>query len=50
MNQYFINNHYDKLCPRQLDYPTTRVPKQQIYNHIAIVPWKYNKLINKMSR
>jgi hypothetical protein len=41
--------HYEKLCPRQLNYLTTRAPKQLIYNCITIVPWKYNKLINKMS-
>jgi hypothetical protein len=40
--------HYEKLCPRQLDYLTTRAPKQLIYNYITIVPWKYDKLINKM--
>jgi hypothetical protein len=28
----------------------TKVPKQLIDNYIATVPWKYNKLINKMSR
>ncbi len=40
--------HYEKLCPRQLDYLTTRASKQLIYNYITIVPWKYDKLINKM--
>ncbi len=33
---------------QQLNYPTTRAPKQLIYNCITIVPWKYNKLIKKM--
>jgi hypothetical protein len=42
--------HYENLCMWQLNYPTTKAPKQLIYNYIAIVPWKYNKLINKMSR
>ncbi len=37
-----------KLCPQQLNYLTTRVPKQLIYNCITIVPWKYDKLINKI--
>ncbi len=41
-------SHYEKLCLRQLDCPTTRAPKQLIYNYIATIPWKYNKLINKM--
>jgi hypothetical protein len=41
--------HYEKLCPRQLDYHT-KAPKQLIYNYIAITLWKYDKLINKMSR
>ncbi len=36
-------HHYEKLCPQQLDYPTTRAPKQLIYNYIATVPWKYDK-------
>jgi hypothetical protein len=36
--QIFI--HYEKLCPQHLDYLTTKVPKQLIYNCIAIVPWK----------
>jgi hypothetical protein len=40
--------HYEKLRPRQLDHPITRAPKQLIYNCIIIVPWKYDKLINKM--
>jgi hypothetical protein len=38
---------YEKLCPWQQDYPTTRAPKQLIYKCIAIVSWKYDKLINK---
>jgi len=41
--------HYEKLCPRQLDYPTTKVPKQLIYNYTIVSPWKYGELINKMS-
>jgi hypothetical protein len=45
-----IRSHYEKLCPWQLDYLTTKVPKQLICNCIATVPWKYDKLINKMSR
>jgi hypothetical protein len=43
------NSHYEKLCPQQLDYPTTKAPKQLIYNYISIVPWKYDKLTNKIS-
>ncbi len=43
-----VSHHYEKLCPRQLNYLTTRVPKQLIYNCIATVPWKYDKLINTM--
>ncbi len=27
----------------------TRAPKQLIYNYITTIPWKYEKLINKMS-
>jgi hypothetical protein len=32
----------------QLDYHTTKVPKQLIYNCIVTIPWKYDKLIYKM--
>jgi hypothetical protein len=45
-----VNYHYEKLCLRQLNYPTTKAPKKLIYNYIAIVPWNYDKLINKMPR
>jgi hypothetical protein len=38
------------LCLQQLDYPTTRVPKQLIHNYITTIPWKYDKLINKIPR
>jgi hypothetical protein len=41
-------SHYEKLCSEQLDYPTIRASKQLIYNCITTIPWKYNKLINKM--
>ncbi len=34
-----------EIGPQQLDYCTTRVPKQLIYNYIATIPWKYDKLI-----
>jgi hypothetical protein len=43
-----VLTHYEKLCPQQLNYPTTRAPKQLIYNYIVTIPWKYDKLINKM--
>jgi hypothetical protein len=43
------NQCYEKLCPWQLDYPISRAPKQIIYNCIAIVLGKYDKLINKMA-
>jgi hypothetical protein len=45
---YGPKKHYEIFCLRQLDYLTTKVPKQLICNCIAIVPWKYDKLINKM--
>jgi len=45
---YASKKHYEKLCPRQLDYFTTKVPKQLIYKCITTIPWEYNKLINKM--
>jgi hypothetical protein len=41
--QNMFKDHYEKLCPRQLDYPTSRTPKQLIHNCIATVPWKYDK-------
>jgi len=47
-----INNiymHYEKLCMSQPCRPTTRAPKQLIYNYITIIPWKYEELIKKMS-
>jgi len=30
-------------------HPTTRAPKQLIYNYITTKTWKYVQLINKMS-
>jgi hypothetical protein len=40
--------HYEKSCPRQLEYLTTKVQKQLMYNYTIIVLWKYGELINKM--
>jgi hypothetical protein len=45
---YGPKKNYEKLCMWQLNYLTTKVPKQLIYNCITTVPWKYDKLINKM--
>ncbi len=50
VNQQIKEDHYEKLCPQQLDYPTTIAPEQLIYNCITTIPWKYDKLINKMPR
>ncbi len=36
----WMNIHFEKLCPRQLNYPTTRAPKQLIWNCITIIQWK----------
>jgi hypothetical protein len=44
-----VSHHYENLCLQQLDCLITRAPKQLIYNCITTIPWKYNKLINKMS-
>jgi hypothetical protein len=41
--QWRNNLQYEKLCLWQLDYPTTKAPKQLIYNCIANIPWKYDK-------
>jgi len=35
--------HYEKLCLRQLDCPTTKAPNHLTYNCIATIPWKYDK-------
>ncbi len=43
------NQHYEKLCPQQLDYLRIRALKQLIYNSIVTIPWKYDKLMNKMA-
>jgi hypothetical protein len=37
--------HYEKLCSLQPHCPTTKAPKQVIYNYIATIPWKYEKLV-----
>jgi hypothetical protein len=49
LNKFWMSYRYEKLCLRHLDYPITKASKQLIYNCIATIPWKYDKLINKMS-
>jgi hypothetical protein len=43
-----MHYYYEKSCLWQLDSFGTKVPKKLIYNYATIVPWKYEKLINKM--
>jgi hypothetical protein len=33
----------------QLNYFSTKAPKQIIYNYAIIIPWKFGELLNKMS-
>jgi hypothetical protein len=47
---YFLQWHYEKSCPKQIDFPITKVAKKLIYNYVTIVLWKYGVLINTMSR
>jgi hypothetical protein len=38
---YFLQWHYEKSCPKQIDFLLTKVAKHLIYNYVTIVLWKY---------
>jgi hypothetical protein len=40
--------HYEKSFSSKPHYPTTKAPKQLIYNYSTTRAWKYGQLINKI--
>ncbi len=46
----FCWKHYEKLCPRRLDWHATRLSQKLLCNYGTTTIWKYDELIIKMPR